>query len=632
MTHQKQIKAQSISYHGNLLKNLADSNVSSDCESTVLLKSGKQQLLVHAALLRNASSFLKEILPIPCSCSSPQMMILLPPTPSLTLACLVQLLFQGILPSVSRDVAKAVLILAKELGIERIVETKACDKNDAGELAQQDESEVVDTRCDESKSDSSGLGLLKLKTDVNFNGKSVCLQLPKSRLGRNIRKHVENPCEEFKSDHFKQRIQKEYNMHSVGQYMGPYDQDENLMLSAQLPKCGLNFKTYTEFSHDDEECYSFKTEHYDSFDVLEKIDSYQIESKAEKISNKSDGDIYYTCQHRKCKIPCPCAHCCSDTVQCAEHKLCHPALFDSRTHAVSIRSSDTFCKDQSFFDNSYIIKYPGIPLSCKKCERDLSNHDCYHFEYHSNCRYCSPTFFKSKASTEKELRVLIKDEAEYFRTVCQYCDRRFCEAYFVKKHIETEHGEKPFECLFCSKRFQSDKAKCYHERTVHCDPGKLISCERCNLKFKAEVHLLEHEKYVHSEVRKWSCTDCNSQFKQRKNLRAHMLKVHNEDHIREDYQEKPELVEEYKCKECISIFKYKKNLDAHVRNKHASKLSFPCDDCESTFSNKKTLVAHSKGKHGPKIINYDCPLCGKVFSEKRSLKRHEKTHYSTLSE
>ena len=65
-------------------------------------------------------------------------------------------------------------------------------------------------------------------------------------------------------------------------------------------------------------------------------------------------------------------------------------------------------------------------------------------------------------------------------------------------------------------------------------------------------------KYVHSEVRKWACTDCNSQFKQRKNLRAHMLKVHNEDHIREDYQEKPELVEEYKCKECISIFKYKK--------------------------------------------------------------------------
>ena len=111
-----------------------------------------------------------------------------------------------------------------------------------------------------------------------------------------------------------------------------------------------------------------------------------------------------------------------------------------------------------------------------------------------------------------------------------------------------------------------------------------------------------------------------------------MLKVQNENHITEDYQEKPELIEEYKCKECISIFKYKFFLDAHVRNKHASKLSFLCDDCESTFSNKKTLVAHFKGKHGPKIINYDCPLCGKVFSEKRSLKRHEKTHYSTLNE
>ena len=50
----------------------------------------------------------------------------------------------------------------------------------------------------------------------------------------------------------------EYNFHPVGQYMGPYDQNKKLKLSAQLPKSNLDFKTYTEFSHDSGKCYAYK--------------------------------------------------------------------------------------------------------------------------------------------------------------------------------------------------------------------------------------------------------------------------------------------------------------------------------------------------------------------------------------
>ena len=634
MTLLTNIETPSTSYHDALLKHLIKSKCSS--ETTVLLRSGEQEIVVQAVLLRNASNFLKQILSTPCSCM--QMMLLLPDSPPHALATLAQLMHEGVASGVPSNVAESVVLLAKDLGIEQVVKTDISVVNDTDDLdcsvefsatpigaTDLDESELVDPGdiyTDESEDDSSNFGKLKLKTEVKFLSESVHLKLPNSRIGRNIERYQEKSCEQFKSDPFKQRLQKEYNSHPVGQYMGPYDQSENLKLSAQLPNSQLEFKTYTQFSHDGNECYNFKVTNYENLNVLDKIDAYIIDSKAESPEEalvENDVDIVYTCQHRKCRIPCPCAHCCSDMVQCTEHKLCHPALFDSKLHAVSIRSSDAFCKEETFFDCGYIIEYAGIPINCRKCKRDLLNHHSYHFESHANCRFCNPTFFKTKASTEKELRFLIKDEAEYFKTVCQYCDRRFCDAYLVKRHIQTEHGVKPFKCMFCSKTFQSAKAKCYHERTVHCDPVKSISCVNCDQKFKAEVHLRQHEKFVHSDIRKVSCPECDAKFKQKKNMKAHMLKVHKEDYIKEDYRESSERVKEYKCKECISVFKYERNLNAHVRNIHVNDLSFPCDMCESTFSNKSNLVAHRKRKQGSIYQSLDIMsvLCaGRCFLKK----------------
>ena len=70
-----------------------------------------------------------------------------------------------------------------------------------------------------------------------------------------------------------------------------------------------------------------------------------------------------------------------------------------------------------------------------------------------------------KATSEKEVRFLEKDESEYFKTVCPYCDKRFCQPYFAKKHIKFEHEQAPFKCDVCEKTFHSEKAKSYHEKT-----------------------------------------------------------------------------------------------------------------------------------------------------------------------
>ena len=52
--------------------------------------------------------------------------------------------------------------------------------------------------------------------------------------------------------------------------------------------------------------------------------------------------------------------------QCSEHKVKHVKLFDEKRHSVVIRSTEDFCKDQTFFDESYSIKYAGRPLTVEQ--------------------------------------------------------------------------------------------------------------------------------------------------------------------------------------------------------------------------------------------------------------------------
>ena len=319
-------------YHTSLLRSLSKTIGHYDFESSVLLCSGKESISVEAVLLRKASNFLRELIPTPSVCSCNQHIIVLPDTPSHTLDSFVQLIYGGLLPAVSDLIAKAVMQLANELGIKNITVDDPRDVRDLDlsvEFAKIDEhgdddeldSDLdVDEHDNGDSSDSDSLNFdreLKIRTELDFNGRSILLRFPKSRLGRKKSKDLDDSSK-FLDDEFKRRVRNEYNNHPVGQYMGPYDQPKDLSLSAQLPNSKLDFERYTQFYHNGTTCYNYKIGNYKKYKALEKIDSYQIDSEKECDENNCEEDdvyIYYTCQHKKCKIPCPCAHCCSEMVQ-----------------------------------------------------------------------------------------------------------------------------------------------------------------------------------------------------------------------------------------------------------------------------------------------------------------------------
>ena len=116
---------------------------------------------------------------------------------------------------------------------------------------------------------------------------------PKSRIKRQT---SEKQTIELLSG-FNGRVQKEYNEHTVGQYMGPYDQNENLKLSIQLPGTDLNFQSYTEFCHDGDECFEFSVKSYDKFADHDKILAHHINAKVADLEERSsdESDKSETC-------------------------------------------------------------------------------------------------------------------------------------------------------------------------------------------------------------------------------------------------------------------------------------------------------------------------------------------------
>jgi hypothetical protein len=63
----------------------------------------------------------------------------------------------------------------------------------------------------------------------------------------------------------------------------------------------------------------------DKIDALNDLQSEDCSSddQSSDADDEETGKVYYTCQKKKCRIPCPCAPCCTQEKQCPEHKVKH---------------------------------------------------------------------------------------------------------------------------------------------------------------------------------------------------------------------------------------------------------------------------------------------------------------------
>ena len=274
--------------------------------------------------------------------------------------------------------------------------------------------------------------VLKLSTSIldTDTGEKFILSLPSSRIKRNFKNLKVNEA----LTGFQNQLQMQYNSCPVGQFAGPYDQNEALPLNIQLPDADLDFDQYTQFRHPDNvNCRGFAIkDSYQQIKDLDKIDALKVKDNndtSEEEDNESEEQMVFTCQKKQCRLPCPCSSCCGED-QCPDHKIRHEEVFDNENDVVAIRSKDEFCTDQTFFDRGYLIKYPGIPLHCKRCKRNVLHHICYHFDLHENCKFCRKEKYKTSATTVSEFEENINKHNYFLKYVCPHCDNKFCKPHF----------------------------------------------------------------------------------------------------------------------------------------------------------------------------------------------------------
>ena len=500
---------------------------------------------------------------------------------------------------------------------------------------------------------------LKCKVDcVLPDGRSVSLTLPESRVTRETFSLDQFSVLE-KLDGFKGRMQKEFNEDNYGPYMGPYDQSDKLPLKLQLPGSELTFQTYTDFRHEDPECHSYSIKKsYSEIGDLEKIKSLQIEDAAD---DRIPIKVKYTCQSKKCEIPCICKDCCLGDPQCKAHNVAHEDTFDYERDSMTIRSSKDLFKDSSFLSHCYTIRYPKIPINCPECEKDLLHHNLYHIKYHESCKFCLQLRHKLTASTPQDFQKEVKFQAKFLGCICPHCGKQFVERHKRDKHLEYAHGKTRICCAFCEKRFATEGDLKQHEsvahpKAEHYKKAMHLECPQCDQKFFDKLSRKKHIEKAHGNKRN-DCNLCEETFASKQALIYHLDIFHKntspvkcdmcfvtftslvslKNHKKYLHSSPPKS----KCCLCDAKFKQKKELNFHIRNRHQvntydhfmndwndpeDRQIFQCNLCENDYKYKKDLEAHNKKCHGKEVNTFTCSKCDKCFSQKNNCLRHERNH------
>ena len=220
--------------------------------------------------------------------------------------------------------------------------------------------------------------------------------------------------------------------------------------------------------------------------------------------------LVYTCSNLKCVIFCPCKICTDETVncklqcraevcsecniQCHQHQVTLPCLFDVKVDNFTMRT-------QKMGKYQFAIPYAGIPLKCGSCSEEVLEHQVLHLVFHTRCRFCR---FEMRPFEQKDI-VTVEDYKKAEK-ILKSVERRTCCVCLVKcqdkfarlKHEESVHDglEKQFKCKHCDKSYANVNAFKYHEDRQHM--GAKATCDLCGFQCSSDGNLQRHIETLHA--------------------------------------------------------------------------------------------------------------------------------------
>ncbi|XP_018571596.1 zinc finger protein 883-like [Anoplophora glabripennis] len=166
----------------------------------------------------------------------------------------------------------------------------------------------------------------------------------------------------------------------------------------------------------------------------------------------------------------------------------------------------TFTRKEILMDHLKNHEEGSKPYLCFHCGKCFSNKDYLS----KHLKYYLPGKGKKKTNSEEK------------KCICPQCGKQLHSVSYLKTHLLTHTGEKPYECNICGNRFTVLRSLNHH-LNIH-KGVKPYQCTQCDKAFRTSGSLRKHI-LLHTGERPFKCTSCEKGFIRRSHLKRH-LRIH----------------------------------------------------------------------------------------------------------
>ena len=158
------------------------------------------------------------------------------------------------------------------------------------------------------------------------------------------------------------------------------------------------------------------------------------------------------------------------------------------------------------------------------------------------------------------------------------------------------------------------------------------NCQQCEKAFCRAYQLKRHVAEVHEGLKNYECGTCGKCFSQSSSLKTHIFMIHEKGNssqiVRNPKKPKPRNADrigekKFKCELCNSCFWTKEKFNFHIDKFHNPDFKHKCK-CGRSYISAEKLESHAKNQHGGAEdgIKHICDHCGKVLSRADKLRFH----------